>query len=311
MNTNDTESLCFVSEKNKWERLANIVASGGPKPADKSYLKSVFHDAWLDAELGNDEGVGKIRQVLAPVLDERTMQGRSFCKPKGYAGDYEIIDQIYDSAISEDSHLAAWDHYFHSQDAPQAVRNRRAYFVNLLRGSGPQVKKVLNGGSGPGRDLADWLAESGSTGPDIHCLDLDEGSLAAAKRRCHGLSENVEFIQANLLRFRPNCQYDLIWSAGLFDYFNDRLFVAALKRMMRWLAPGGRIVIGNFGDDNPTRPYMEVVGAWYLHHRSPACLQDLAQKAGGNRFEYKVDREQTGVNLFLKVESSDARGRND
>ncbi len=69
----------------------------------------------------------------------------------------------------------------------------------------------------------------------------------------------------------------------LFDYFNDKTFVAILKKMKNWLKPGGEIVVGNFNDNhNPSRNYMEILGEWYLEHRSENTLKQLALKA---RFE--------------------------
>lgn len=44
--------------------------------------------------------------------------------------------------------------------------------------------------------------------------------------------------------------------------------------------PGGKLVIGNFSDENPNRAFMEGGMNWFLHHRSPEQLIDLAKQAG-------------------------------
>jgi extracellular factor (EF) 3-hydroxypalmitic acid methyl ester biosynthesis protein len=53
--------------------------------------------------------------------------------------------------------------------------------------------------------------------------------------------------------------YDFIYSAGLFDYLNDRVVRTAGARLVDALAPGGTALIGNFDVANPTRPLMELI----------------------------------------------------
>lgn len=105
----------------------------------------------------------------------------------------------------------------------------------------------------------------------------------------------------NVLRFMPTDKYDLIWSAGLFDYLNDRYFVGLLNRFKNNLNPYAEMVIGNFSDNNPTRRVMEVIGQWYLLHRSSQKLTQLAINAGIAENAIYVDQEPLGINLFLRI----------
>ncbi len=99
--------------------------------------------------------------------------------------------------------------------------------------------------------------------------------------------------------------FDLIWSAGLFDYFDDKLFAALLRRFRNYLKSGGEIVVGNFNQDhNPSRAYMEILGNWFLHHRTEQQLIDLAQKADFEHWQLSVNREPENVNLFLHIKVS-------
>ena len=96
----------------------------------------------------------------------------------------------------------------------------------------------------------------------------------------------------------PELKYDLIWSAGLFDYFDDDKFQRLLERFTKYIKPDGRLIIGNFSPVNNSKAYMEY-GNWYLNHRSEDELLTLA-----NRFEHlssEVDFEPLKVNLFLKL----------
>ena len=110
------------------------------------------------------------------------------------------------------------------------------------------------------------------------------------------------FVNKNILRHREEKKYDIIWSAGLFDYFNDKAFVMILKRFKDWIRNKGEIIIGNFNDNhNPSRDYMEIFGEWFLNHRTEEQLIQLAIESGFNENQVSIDREKENVNLFLHL----------
>ena len=112
----------------------------------------------------------------------------------------------------------------------------------------------------------------------------------------------INFVQKNIFKFLTEEKYDLIWSAGLFDYFSDEIFIKLLRRFKSWGKPGSYIVIGNFNENyNPSRTTMELLGNWSLTHRTEAQLTDIAIKAGFNRAAISVGREEQNVNLFLTI----------
>ncbi|MCB1097682.1 MAG: class I SAM-dependent methyltransferase [Verrucomicrobiae bacterium] len=122
-----------------------------------------------------------------------------------------------------------------------------------------------------------------------------------AKNLCKEYGERISFHNSNALRYRSKRAYDLIWSAGLFDYFDDKIFVFMLVRLREMLSQNGKIVIGNFSTQNPSKHYMELFD-WHLYHRSPQSLRYLAKRAGFNPESIKVRKESLGVNLFLHIQ---------
>lgn len=281
--------------------LESIIQAGGPNPEEYLHIDRMLA---LLSEIPTDDRpaiVERLRSMLAPTLTLDTMQGFAFLKPHGYAGDFEIIDRIYQEWKSPSPDFEKWDHYFHSQDAPIAVRNRKAYFINTVRALGSEPKSVLNIASGPGRDLLECLEQT-ATEHCFTCLDIETKALDHSKELCAEYSDRIEFIEGNALKFSSNEQFDLIWSGGLFDYFTDRVFIIALKRLLRLVTCGGELVVGNFSEINPSRTYMELVGDWNLIHRTPKQLIDLAVKAGVKSHLIEVKEENLGVNLFLHIE---------
>ena len=234
-----------------------------------------------------------------------TLQSHVVKCARGYYGDFEIIDHTYQQLVHEDPALARWDRFLHAQDAPVALRNRKTYFLSLLAGHMTRMKgtrlEVLNIGSGPGRDILEWFEKHGRTSVHFECVDIDPEAIAHAKALLTRFSDGVAFHQLNALRFSTQRKYQLVWSGGLFDYLPDGLFVRLLKRLLRFTAPGGEVVIGNFSKEHPTRAYMELFGGWLLIHRSPEELQQLALNVGVKDSAVKIESEPSGVNLFLHV----------
>jgi len=110
---------------------------------------------------------------------------------------------------------------------------------------------------------------------------------------------SVAFHRCSALRFSSDHKYALVWSAGLFDYFDEPTFVEQARRYYAMVEVGGELVIGNFSELNPSRAYMEVVGDWHLQYRNEDQLRELAVRAGIPGSAVRVGLEPHGINLFL------------
>jgi SAM-dependent methyltransferase len=285
------EALSFV---------AKLAARGGPVPDEYSRLDALMG---LLPSLAADD-VGRLRDAFGDCLfTTETLQGFAYTTPHGYAGDYEIIDRIYGQRVSTDPRLAAWDHYFHVQPASRAVRNRKAYFHALLDRHAARRRplRVLNLASGPGRCMAEWLAAHPAAEVGFTCVELDAAAIAHARQLTGDSSARVTFVRENLLRYNPTERFDLIWAAGVCDYFSEQMFARMLRRYLGHLVPGGELVAGNFSEANASRNFMEILGEWRLHHRSAETLRRIAQNAGAHPEAITVGAEPEGVNLFLHI----------
>ncbi len=295
----DVES-CF-------ELLERIIESGGPQPAEYPYLNELI------AQIARMEHhrlipVGSAYDWWKAVCETRlagTVQHFVTSTPHGYHGDFEIIDKIYRQEVHHDPRLGAWDRFFHAQAAPAAVRNRKEYLQRLLNSHfkrQPGGVSVLNIGSGPGRDMLEWFEQNESAPVTFDCVDQDPRAIEWAAQVCTPHLDRIRFHCVNAFRFRVQSHYGLIWSAGLFDYLSDRLFIRLLRRLLGLVAPGGEVVLGNFGPANPNRAYMETLGGWRLIHRSEPELLQLAHAAGAPPGAVSIGREPEGVNLFLHIQ---------
>lgn len=237
--------------------------------------------------------------LCADELDKSLMQNHSRNKPVGYAGDYMLIDYIYTNKTHDDGSL--WDEFFHRQDAPIAVRNRKDYFIEQFTrqcAARPGGMSLLNIASGPCRDIAEALERIDSETLHIHCVDSDKNAVAYAQGLVREHSAKFTWQVGNVFRIRPTGQYDMVWSAGLFDYLDERYASALARRMWSWTRPGGRMIIGNFHPRNPSRNYMEWTGAWFLIHRTEADMLRFMEAAGIPGRCVTFEREPLGVNIF-------------
>jgi hypothetical protein len=128
----------------------------------------------------------------------------------------------------------------------------------------------------------------------FHCVEFDSKAIVHATGLNHAHLDRVRFIQKNALLYQPEGQYDLVWAAGIFDYFTDRVFVRLLRRLLGAVAPAGKVVVGNFSEENPTGPYMELVD-WLLHLRGPDTLRALARQAGAVPGRVRIGSEAESV----------------
>lgn len=293
--------------------IEKLVSKGGPTPSEYDAF-----DHWLgkvaeERRQGrlSDQDLEVLRSAFQEALSPKTLQGFSYVKPHGYTGDFEIIDRMYTKHVTDEAHLENWDLYFQAQSAPVAVRNRKSYFLELASTlqetfSHKESIPILNVASGPARDVFQFFGHNHTNGAvRFDCIDNDENAICYAKELCAPYRDRVSFHQANALRFNTDRDYQLIWSAGLFDYLGDKVFRFLLRNLLSMLREDGELVVGNFAPNNPTKNYMELIGDWHLYYRDARDLKKLAKSCGVASEDICIGREPENVNLFLHVKRGD------
>ena len=292
--------------------IKELVNQGGPVSGDFNTLNHALRSVAgrIKRSQRPIQEAQRLREALGDAMSAETIQGYGYLKPYGYSGDFYMIDKIYQQHVTSRPDLKNWDLYFHAQKAPIAVRNRKQYFINLLkklrRRDQDHELQVLNVASGPCRDIKEYLDHSEDRKIHFHCVDADRHAIAYARETCWRHTAQITFYHKNALRFRCKQRFDLIWSAGLLDYFTDRHFTFLIKNLYRLLRPEAELVVGNFHPDNPSRDYMELIGDWHLIYRSEHDLINLARQAGFDRNDVRIDAEEEHVNLFLHIKQGAA-----
>ena len=292
-------------------------ASGAVSAVASTQLETLLSAVWSRIPAGGFPRGGEAQRAfrgrLGPLFWQSPLIRRCDEKPRGYAGDFEMMGAIYEGSARGETPLGRWlDAWVLEQPGFVAVRNRRAQLTTLLAAEHERgARRIADVACGAATELVDHVrARSPSS---ILLLDQDQGALSAAMIGLSGaLGSAREQTRLTpwhgsvlaLLRPKdkeelPAASQDVVYSIGLYDYLSERLAAALTQRLWRALGPQGLLCIGNFNGQNPMRHLIEAAMDWYLVYRDPpALLQLAAQLPGVERAE--VVTEPTGcLHLLL------------
>ncbi|MGJ8697823.1 MAG: class I SAM-dependent methyltransferase [Verrucomicrobiaceae bacterium] len=263
-----------------------------------------------------------VRRQLHPHLLCSPFLYRTFKKPLGYAGDYEMVNMILRNEFDGASVFAKLFNHMLLQAPPaEAHRNRIDYLVIALRDAAErkaragQRLRVLNLGCGPAEEVLRILkTEEVSSVIDFVLLDFNDETIAYTRARLeeararYGRNTNVTFEKKSVHQVLKmasrgdfqTAEYDMVYCAGLFDYFSQKVCKKMVELFSTLVTPGGEVIVTNVADTNPVIDWMEYVMAWDLIHRSRAEMEDLVPERCSN-FTKQIDVDATGVNFFLKL----------
>lgn len=271
-------------------------------PAHRSYMRRQLHALTLCAPFAH----------------------RTFHKPLGYAGDYEMVNMIVRNGWEGSSFYAQIvNKWFLLQPPAEAHRNRITYLTESLISEASRVMRlkrplrVLSLGCGPAHEVQRFLKLSPlSKEAHITLLDFDRETIDHVTgilrnlEHLHHRSAELCLVQESVFQLlkegetekdKPAAdRYDLAYCAGLFDYLADSVCRKLLAYMFRRLESGGLLIATNVHPSNPLRNGMEHLLDWHLIHRNARDMLALAadlRELG----EARVLADPTGVNVFLEI----------
>jgi extracellular factor (EF) 3-hydroxypalmitic acid methyl ester biosynthesis protein len=258
------------------------------------------------------------------MLGRGWLLNRARQKPRGYAGDYELLGRMYENWRCDDPVGGLLDRYFQEDAAPVAVRNRmelmresivasvrrqlnRAQETDVPRGP----LKVAIVGSAFGLEVRDALMQLSPTeraSVAITLLDLDPAATDFARGQLAALLPPERLVAAGVNVFRlpqrptlaePLAATDILFCPGIFDYLDDAAAADMLALFWRQLAPGGQMTVLQFAPHNPSRALMEWIGNWYLIYRNERQLRAVTTAAGIPGTAANFGAEPQGVDLYV------------
>ena len=262
------------------------------------------------------------RRALHPLILCSPFAHRAYMKPLGFAGDYEMVNMMLEQSIYSPPSMYARiiDSYHINASAPTAHRARISMIQDRLVREAERVIleeermfTVLNVGCGPALEIQRFIKDCPLANQSvIHLIDFNEETIEYAKLKVVEVisaSKNKPmtiFLQKSideLLReahrqdnTKPKT-YDMVYCAGLFDYFSDQLCKRLVELFFSWLRPGGLLCVTNVDPSNPVRFQMEYLLEWNLVYRNETDMKKLAP----DNSICSLSKDSTGVNVFLDI----------
>ena len=264
------------------------------------------------------------RRQLHPFLLASPFIYRTFQKPLGYAGDYEMVNMILRDPTEGASLFAKVINTRFVQGAPaEAHRNRIKYLTSILRGEtrkrakAGKITTIFNLGCGPAREIQDFLMfDDLCERSTFTLLDFNDETLAYTGKLLNELKMKyqrqtpITMIKRSVHQILKegrrgtedgkNSSYDIVYCAGLFDYLSDRVCRRLMDIFYEMVAPGGILVATNVEASNPDRQMMEYLMDWHLIYRTPNQLLALSPEKADPK-DCRVLSDETKVNIFLEV----------
>jgi extracellular factor (EF) 3-hydroxypalmitic acid methyl ester biosynthesis protein len=263
------------------------------------------------------------KRQLHPQLLCAPFAYRTYQKPLGYAGDYEMVNMILRDPLEGSSLFSKIiNSWFLSQRPAQAHRNRIAYLTQMIvkethrvACKGGQPARIFDLGCGPAGEVQNFLVlDEICNKTNFVLLDFNDETLQHTKEVLEDIKDRlnrqtkIEVVKKSVHQVLKEeiktgvCQqrYDLIYCAGVFDYLSDRVCKRLMDIFYAMLEPGGLLIATNIDASNPSRYGMEYLLDWHLIHRNSTQLSALVpDRAALESVEVRSD--ETGVNIYIEV----------
>lgn len=258
---------------------------------------------------------------LHPLTLRSPFVHRTFSKPLGYAGDYEMVNMIFrDPNEGPSTYFQTINRLFLTEGPAVAHRNRILILQNLLEKQiDAAIKnnsklKILNLGCGPAIEIQRLLrSRKMDDRIEFNLMDFSEPTLNYTRSQLEQASKDgdshpkINFIQRSvdqILRLSAKLQqeesnvYDFVYCAGLFDYFSQRACQRVMKLFSHLVKPGGMIFATNVHANNPAQAVMEYIAEWHLVCRDEKDMSDMLPGFG----EQRIYTDDSGVNVFIEID---------
>ncbi len=260
--------------------------------------------------------------VLTPEMRLGSIWDRSYAKPLGYPGDFEVMNQVYDWERRGDGVYQMLMHRI-GLDVAECIKTRmevvRGIIAKVVREKGAdRTVRIMSLGSGPAREVEQFLAGSHAAHAraDFTLIDQEQAALRYAyektyphiiKLKDYARVRCLNMSFTDILRsnegFEAVPPQDMIYSVGLIDYLVDRRAKRLVHSLYNTLAHGGLLIVGNMDETSLSNLWpMEFIADWTLHYRTEGEM--LAWTEGLQPSETWTETDPTGRVRLLFVRKS-------
>jgi len=259
--------------------------------------------------------------ALHPLLLRAPFVFRTYTKPLGYAGDYQMVIQMLgDPRQGPSTYFQMVNTAFLQNVLAVAHRNRIDILVDFLKRMADAARqaektfRILNVGCGPAIEIQRFLQSY----PHPECLsfelvDFSEETLAWTRAKLTSITEQIgkpvtinyvhdsvhQLLKRRIDPASDNSQeFNAVYCVGLFDYLSDKVCSRLMAHFAARTHHGGTLLVTNVHSNNSTKFVMEHLLEWYLIYRDTATLAPLLPAQSATR---KIYVDATGMNIFAEA----------
>jgi extracellular factor (EF) 3-hydroxypalmitic acid methyl ester biosynthesis protein len=278
----------------------------------------------LEESIQNSDLIRKIKKLFRecgiPVGMKSDIVKHAFVKPRGYAGDYGLIEMVYNDKIISKGFGYCADKRFLVDDYAHAVRGRKDMMkdilVQFLNDTPLKSVEILNIACGSCREIREMFAENsfdGSKKVVFTLIDQDQDALDFSREALNNSPSGVEyhFLQHSVYNFVKEPERyreilrgkDLVYTIGLADYIPDQTLQTLVLFLFSLVKPRGKLVIAHKDSKNFSPLAPDWWCDWTFHLRNESEMINLVKTSGIADFKLSVRREtKTNIIFFLIIE---------
>jgi extracellular factor (EF) 3-hydroxypalmitic acid methyl ester biosynthesis protein len=257
--------------------------------------------------------------VLTPEMRGGAIWDRSYGKPLGYPGDFEVMNQVYDW---ERRGKTAYQMLLHrvGLEVAECIKTRMevvlTHIGKVVREQGiSRAARIMSLGSGPAREVEMFLSGGlKNRRAEFTLIDQEQAALSYAVEKTYpyvlnakGMARvqclNVSFTDvlrgSGALQSLPS--QDMIYCIGLIDYLADRRAAGLVRRLYDALGAGGLLIIGNMNDTALSNLWpMEFLTDWTLYYRNDAQMKAWVDGLGAAQVWTETEPTDRVRLMFVK-----------
>jgi len=254
------------------------------------------------------------RQLCSPWVYRSDIVKYAYEKPRGYPGDYGLLEIIYDKKILSAKIGYCYDNYFLENPYAVAVRNRKNKMKEILlrffKNTTKDNLSILNLACGSARELRNIFVDE-EFEPEfnivVSLVDQDKEALEFSQKILGGSSKKISFnlFNHNILDYYKEKEkyfsilgeHDIIYSIGLADYLPEKILKQLILFCFDLLRPKGILVIAH----KDSKQYKPLAPDWWcdwtFYHRGEEDVVNIFRNC--NIFNIKVERDPGSVMFFV------------
>lgn len=259
------------------------------------------------------------QEALLPFFGNSQINSHIYNKPLGYAGDFIIMNYIYDYN----------DKYLGASSFEKLINNltcnimisksnllRREYLKGIINAAlekkGKDVK-IASIASGPARELLDMLeAKRIPASINVVCFDFEDKAFEYVMNKINAIyganaKTNIKLIKGNVVDIIRKKEVrekiagqDLIYAFGIYDYLSDIIAKKLTSALFECLNPKGELITCNasFVKSN-MRAYYEFLGEWEMVYRTKEEMLKLTEGLDASSVSIKDDENDCYIYTII------------